>query len=241
MTIIMSLFDFSFKGTMYEIIIHTGPVGKVVLSLLMLFSVISWGIVIKKFRVLRKMKKETEAFYEVYSKKGDLRNINAVGKNLKNSHVARLFVTGFNALSISARTSFSEGQNPEVKRVVIDNLDGINRALSRTTLQEITRLEKSLTFLATTGSTTPFIGLFGTVWGVMTSFQGIGAKGSASISVVAPGIAEALIATAAGLAAAVPAVIFYNHFVNKIRVISNEMDDFTLEFLSLIEKHFIRR
>ena len=237
----MSIFDYGFKGSIYEMVAHAGPMGKVVLLILMLFSIISWAIIIKKIRILRQARKETEKFYEAYSKKGNLSNIYSVGKNLKNSPVAKLFVAGYNELVTSVKSSAAGGQPPEGKKVVIESLDNIGRILSQTTLQEITRLEKSLTFLATTGSTAPFIGLFGTVWGVMTSFQGIGAKGSASISVVAPGISEALIATAAGLAAAVPAVIFYNHFVNRVRVTANEMDNFTLDFLLLIEKNFMKK
>ena len=237
----MSIFDYGFKGSIYEMIFHAGPVGKAVLLILMLFSIISWAIIIKKFRIFRKVKKETEKFHETYSKKGNFASIYAAGKNFKNSPVAKLFVAGYNELATSVKSSAPDGQPPEGKKVVIESLDRIGRTLSQTTLQEITRLEKSLIFLATTGSTTPFIGLFGTVWGVMTSFQGIGLKGSASISVVAPGISEALIATAAGLAAAVPAVIFYNHFANRVRVTANEMDNFTLDFLSLIEKNFLKK
>ena len=237
----MSIFDYGFKGSIYEMVVNAGAMGKIVLLILMLFSIISWAIIIKKFRILRQARKETEKFYEAYSKKGNLANIFSVGKNLKNSPVAKLFVAGYNELVTSVKSSAAGEQPPEGKKVVIESLDNIGRILSQTTLQEITRLEKSLTFLATTGSTAPFIGLFGTVWGVMTSFQGIGAKGSASISVVAPGISEALIATAAGLAAAVPAVIFYNHFVNRVRVTANEMDNFTLDFLLLIEKNFVKK
>ena len=237
----MSIFDYGFKGSIYEMVVHAGPVGKTVLLILMLFSIISWAIIIKKFKILRQSRKETEKFYETYSKKGNLANIYAVGKNLKNSPVAKLFVAGYNELAANVKASTPDGQSPEGKKIVIESIDRISRVLSQATLQEITRLEKSLTFLATTGSTTPFIGLFGTVWGVMTSFQGIGAKGSASISVVAPGISEALIATAAGLAAAVPAVIFYNHFVNRVRVTANEMDNFTLDFMLLIEKNFMKK
>src|SRR3989338_548391 len=234
----MSILNYGFKGSIYEMIFHAGPVGKVVLLILMLFSIISWSIVIKKFRVLRK---ETKKFYEVYSRKEGLANIYAVGKNFKNSPMAKLFVAGYNELADIIKIPLSAEQTSDEKKMVIDSLEIIKRALSRTTLQEITRLERAIIFLATAGSTAPFIGLFGTVWGIMTSFQGIGTSGSASISVVAPGIAEALIATATGLAVAVPAVIFYNLFVNRIRVIANEMDNFTLDFLSLIEKNFIKK
>lgn len=235
------MFNYNLKGSIYEMIIHAGPVGKAVLLILLLFSIISWGIIIKKLRVLRKAKKETGKFYEIYYKKGELANIYTACRNLKNSPVAKLFVAGYNELTESAGISAADRQESEDPKMAVDAIDGIKRVLAQTTLQEVSRLEEALIFLATTGSTTPFIGLFGTVWGVMTSFQGIGIKGSASIAVVAPGIAEALIATATGLAAAVPAVIFYNHFVNRIRFMANEMDNFTLDFLSLIEKNFVKK
>src|SRR3990167_9181910 len=146
----MSIFDYGFKGSIYEMVAHAGPMGKVVLLILMLFSIISWAIIIKKIRILRQ---ETEKFYEAYSKKGNLANIFSVGKNLKNSPVAKLFVAGYNELVTSVKSYAAGGQPPEGKKVVIESLDNIGRILSQTKLQEITRLEKSLTFLATTGST----------------------------------------------------------------------------------------
>jgi biopolymer transport protein TolQ len=119
----------------------------------------------------------------------------------------------------------------------LGGIENVSRALRRATNSEITRLEKYLTFLATTGSTSPFIGLFGTVWGIMTAFEGIGKTGSASLAVVAPGIAEALIATAIGLVAAIPAVMAYNHFQHKIRVLVKEMDNFSTEFLNIVQRN----
>jgi biopolymer transport protein TolQ len=132
-------------------------------------------------------------------------------------------------------------EEPEVISTELGGIDNIARALRRATNSEITRLEKYLTFLATTGSTAPFIGLFGTVWGIMTSFKGIGETGSASLAVVAPGIAEALIATAIGLVAAIPAVIGYNHFQYKIRVLIGEMDNFSTEYLNVVQRTFSRK
>ena len=114
----------------------------------------------------------------------------------------------------------------------------MDRALLRASTVEVARLERRVTFLATTASITPFIGLFGTVWGIMTSFQGIAAQGSSSLGVVAPGIAEALIATAAGLFAAIPAVYFYNHLTSRVKRFAAEMDDFSLEFLNIAERNF---
>ena len=131
--------------------------------------------------------------------------------------------------------------DPSVISTEGGGIDNISRALRRATTSEITRLEKYTTFLATTGSTAPFIGLFGTVWGIMTAFKGIGESGSASLAVVAPGIAEALIATAIGLVAAIPAVMGYNHFQNKIRVVIAQMDNFSTEFLNIVQRSFGRK
>jgi biopolymer transport protein TolQ len=137
-----------------------------------------------------------------------------------------------------------KGEDPEEPDGISTDpggIDNIARALRRATTSEITRLEKYLTFLATTGATAPFIGLFGTVWGIMTAFKGIGETGSASLAVVAPGIAEALIATAIGLAAAIPAVMGYNHFQHKIKVVISEMDSFATEFLNIVQRTFAKK
>ena len=126
--------------------------------------------------------------------------------------------------------------NDSSRNINMLNVESLNRALLRASNEEISRLERMMSFLATTGSVTPFIGLFGTVWGIMDAFHKIGLTKSASLAVVAPGIAEALIATAAGLFAAIPAVIAYNHYLQKIKELITEMDDFSLEFLNLTEK-----
>jgi biopolymer transport protein TolQ len=120
----------------------------------------------------------------------------------------------------------------------IKSLESVARSLVRASNLEALKLEKRLAFLATTGSATPFIGLFGTVWGIMNAFRRIGVVQAANISVVAPGVSEALIATAAGLAAAIPAVIFYNYYINWVKRLSTEMDDFSLEYLTIIERNF---
>ena len=120
-------------------------------------------------------------------------------------------------------------------------MDNLKRAIRKAESQEIAQLGRALPFLATTGSATPFIGLFGTVWGIMASFHDIGARGSASLAVVAPGISEALIATAAGLAVAIPAVIFYNYFSNKLADIDNEVQVFSTDFLNLVERDLLSR
>ncbi|MGZ6274533.1 MAG: MotA/TolQ/ExbB proton channel family protein, partial [Syntrophales bacterium] len=127
---------------------------------------------------------------------------------------------------------------PQLELKVIDNVE---RSLNKACSSEATRLESTLGFLATTGSASPFIGLFGTVWGIMDTFRGIGTRGSATLAVVAPGISEALIATAAGLAAAIPAVIFYNYYLNVVKDISTEMDNFASEILNIVERNYVRK
>jgi biopolymer transport protein TolQ len=134
-----------------------------------------------------------------------------------------------------------EADSGEGASVEMNNIDNIERALNRARDSEGTKLESTLGFLATTGSASPFIGLFGTVWGIMDTFKGIGARGSATLAVVAPGISEALIATAAGLAAAIPAVIFYNYYINRVKAMNLEMDNFSSELLNIIERFYVRK
>lgn len=162
------------------------------------------------------------------------------------SPVARIFLTGYRMLyqiqEMAKPDSEQKGQVTPAKPITITPKDikGISIALDKAINREIERLASRLEFLATTGSTTPFIGLFGTVWGIMHSFRSIGLKGSASIGGVAPGIAEALIATAAGLVAAIPAVIFYNYLTNKIRLFTTKMEDFSNDFVYMTEKNFLQ-
>jgi biopolymer transport protein TolQ len=166
--------------------------------------------------------------------------INAQLDRFANSPLSVLFSEGYGELS-KLKEKGDEKEDPNVISTELGGIDNIARALRRATTSEITRLEKYLTFLATTGSTAPFIGLFGTVWGIMTAFKGIGETGSASLAVVAPGIAEALIATAIGLVAAIPAVMGYNHFQNKNRVLIAGMDSFSTEFLNIVQRSFARK
>jgi biopolymer transport protein TolQ len=153
-----------------------------------------------------------------------------------------VFLSGYNELDFQLRSREKgnplSGGNPEQETSRIKNLEGIARALIRAQNTEMMKLESRLGFLATTGSATPFIGLFGTVWGIMNAFRRIGVVQAANISVVAPGVSEALIATAAGLAAAIPAVIFYNYYLNYVKRLSTQMDDFALEYLTIIERNF---
>lgn len=197
--------------TVLTLIFKAGPVVKFVLLLLLFFSIVSWAIIIYKQKLLSKIAKETDEFNLAYARSRDWDSVYRSTKNLAFSPLASLFRTAY---------SMKDAERDEIRR-----------ALRRVEAIETSRLEKNLTFLATTGSTTPFIGLFGTVWGIMNSFIGIGRVGTASLAVVAPGIAEALIATAAGLAAAIPAVIAYNYYLSRANRNITMMEDFSQELI----------
>ena len=186
--------------------------------------------------------KESERFLEFFWKTKRFDAISTQLDRFPNSPLSLMFNEGYTELKKLMETGEQQQvDDPSVISTDVGGIDNISRALRRATTSEITRLEKYTTFLATTGSTAPFIGLFGTVWGIMTAFKGIGETGSASLAVVAPGIAEALIATAIGLVAAIPAVMGYNHFQNKIRVVVAQMDNFSSEFLNIVQRSFARK
>ena len=217
------------------IILGAGIVVKLVLLLLLSFSVISCAIILFKFFQVQRANSESERFMDFFWKSKRFDSIASQVDRFANSPLTVLFNEGYSELKkVVDSDSKSDGSALSTD---LGGVENVSRALRRATNSEITRLEKYLTFLATTGSTSPFIGLFGTVWGIMTSFEGIGKTGSASLAVVAPGIAEALIATAIGLVAAIPAVMAYNHFQHKIRVLINEMDSFSTEFLNIVQRN----
>jgi biopolymer transport protein TolQ len=218
----------------------TGLVVQAVLVVLALFSVISLGIIFFKFRQVYRANSQSEKFLDFFWKVKKFDSINAQLDRFTDSPLAVLFSEGFSELK-KLMEKGEEREDPEVISTDLGGIENISRALRRATTSEITRLEKYLTFLATTGSTAPFIGLFGTVWGIMTAFKGIGETGSASLAVVAPGIAEALIATAVGLVAAIPAVMGYNHFQHKIKVLISEMDSFSTEYLNIVQRSISRK
>jgi len=210
-----------------------------VLYLLVLFSVVSWGIIFYKYRQVRTAKGESGKFLEIFWDSRNLSTIHDASRELKSSPVAQVFRAGYEEL---VRVSRSKREAPQSDGLTTElgGIDNVSRAMKRATSVEITKLEKALAFLATTASTTPFIGLFGTVWGIMNAFRGLSVTHSSSIQAVAPGIAEALIATAAGLAAAIPALMAYNHFVQRIKVLAADMDNFSHEFLNIAERHFLK-
>jgi biopolymer transport protein TolQ len=218
----------------------TGLVVKLVLIVLLYFSVVSWGIIFYKLLQVYRANGASERFLEFFWK---AKSFDAIGSQLdrfQNSPLIVLFQEGYGEMR-KLQAKVEEKADPNIISTDLGGVDNIARALRRATTSEITRLEKYLTFLATTGATAPFIGLFGTVWGIMTAFEKIGQSGSASLAVVAPGIAEALIATAIGLVAAIPAVMGYNHFQNRIKVLISEMDNFSTEFLNIVQRNFAGR
>jgi biopolymer transport protein TolQ len=228
----------NFHGSLLGMIADAGFMVKFVLLLLLIFSIISWTIIFLKFRYYRKIRKENEDFDSDYQRSNKLSEVVPAAKKYPHSTTAEVFRVGYAELSKMNKVS-KDAARPE--EISLSSIDNVQRALNRASNTEMTKLESSLGFLATTGSASPFIGLFGTVWGIMETFKAIGARGSATLAVVAPGISEALIATAAGLAAAIPAVIFYNYFLNKSKTMVQEMDNFADEFLNIVERHLISK
>lgn len=226
----------------FQLIAGAGPVIIAVLLILVAFSLISWAIILSKWLVFRRAEAQSRAFLDIFRRSKKFSEVRSVCRDLRTSPLVGVFLAGYNELDYQLRAR--EKGNPmtgdgyEKEPARIRNLESIARALVRSQNTEVLKLETRLGFLATTGSATPFIGLFGTVWGIMNAFQRIGVVQAANISVVAPGVSEALIATAAGLAAAIPAVIFYNYYVNWVKRLSTEMDDFSLEYLTIIERNF---
>ena len=218
----------------------TGLVVKLVLFILLYFSVVSWAIICYKLVQVRRANVTSERFLDFFWKTKRFDAVSGQLERFSHSPLCALFSEGYAELK-KLMEKGEEKEDPTVISTELGGIDNIARALRRATTSEITRLERYLTFLATTGSTAPFIGLFGTVWGIMNAFKGIGETGSASLSVVAPGIAEALIATAIGLVAAIPAVMGYNHFQNRIKVLIAEMDNFSTEFLNIVHRSFARK
>jgi len=224
-----------------DLIAQASPVSKAALLVLLGFSVVSWGIILSKALSLNLAERQSRSFLEVFRKSAKFSEVQGVCKSLEHSPLVGVFQAGYAELNLQLRPDarVAGGSPPSSPpRPTLKSLAALDRALLRASSAEMNKLERRVTFLATTASLAPFIGLFGTVWGIMTAFAGIGAQGSTDLAVVAPGIAEALIATAAGLFAAMPAVYYYNHFTSRVKLLASEMDDFALEFLNIAERHF---
>jgi biopolymer transport protein TolQ len=227
----------AFSGGATGALSHIGPTARSVLVVLIVFSLISWAIIIYKGIALHRAHSQSETFLQVFRKSSKFSEVNSVCLQLKASPLVGVFQAGYLEVNQQVRGG-SQGSTAPAARPTVKSLDSLSRALARAATVEATRLERRVSFLATTASVTPFIGLFGTVWGIMNAFEAIGRAGSANLAFVAPGIAEALITTAAGLAAAIPAAVFYNFYASRIKVLSSMMDDFALEFLNIVERNF---
>jgi len=230
-------------GVIY-LVWQAGPMVKLVLILLLFFSVFSWAIIGTKYFQVRRAKRESDKFLQAFWAGETMEAVFTSTKRLRSSPLVYVFQAGYQELNRIREQRKKGAANPgatDLPKVELIGVENVARALRQATTSEVTRLTRFLPFLATTGSTTPFIGLFGTVWGIMNSFQNLGAQHSAGLDVVAPGISEALIATAAGLAAAIPAVVAYNYYLSRIRVLSSELDNFSAEFLNIIERHFMKK
>lgn len=197
----------------FSLILQAGPLVKLVLITLLLMSITSWGVMVLKWITFKNALSQNKSFLKRFEQAKNISEIEKAGKRYIESPAARLFFESSNALDAG--------------------IESLSHSLEKSTNNEISRLERTIPYLATVGSTAPFIGLFGTVWGIMNSFRNIGSTGAANLAVVAPGIAEALIATAAGLAAAIPAVMAYNFFVQRLRTINLELENFSRDFIFL--------
>lgn len=222
-----------------SMVLNAGLMVQFVLFLLFAFSVATWAIILIKYLHIRRAYNESAFFIDYFWKTRDFTNAFAKAKELHYSPVARLFRIAYIELK---KINRSGGANPAIAddgglgSSSVSGIENIRRALGRSSSMESIRLIQLVPFLATAGNIAPFIGLFGTVWGIMNSFHGIAyKKGVTSLAAVAPGISEALVATAAGLAVAIPAVIAFNYFSQKIRIIESEMDSFSSDFLNIIE------
>jgi biopolymer transport protein TolQ len=217
--------------SLWESVGNSDAVGIGSLGLLVIFSVVSWAIIVQKTLQLRRASSSSADFLGKFWESKRLDQMYQSSQSYTDAPVCQIFRAGYaelNRLKKRSEEDFSGG------------IENVERALRRTQSAEVTRLESLTPFLATVGSTGPFIGLFGTVWGIMRAFRDIGAAGSANLATVAPGISEALIATAAGLAAAIPAVIAYNYFLSRLRVLETEMESFASDFLNIVKRHSLK-
>ena len=211
-------------GEIVNLVTQSGPVAKAVLIILFLFSLLSWAIILSKWAVIRRARAQSGRFVRMFRKAQRLQDVAAVADQFNPSPLVPVFQYGYE--------EYRRQTNPNGTL----RITAVQRATQIAASEELTRLERRLPLLATTGAVTPFIGLFGTVWGIIDAFHGLGTAGAATLRAVAPGISEALITTAAGLFAAIPAVIAYNGFTQSLRNFGARMDDFTLEILNFIER-----
>lgn len=218
------------NSTFFELLLGASPIAKGVLILLLIFSIYSWAIIITKWLWLRDAEKQTKTFLSRFQRGGKLSELYQATDQDGRSPLVRVFIAGFDEI----KNQIGDGDGS------IRSIDALGRVLQSATIAEVSLMERRLAWLATTANASPFIGLFGTVVGIIIAFRGLSTASASSIQAVAPGIAEALIATAAGIAAAVPAAIFYNHFLNRIKALTAIIDRFSLELINLVERHYVK-
>jgi len=222
--------------SVWTLILGAGIVVKGVLVLLLLLSVMSWGIIFNKWRIYRKSSRDAKAFSDAFWSGSDMDSLlGSIPNRYPNSPLPNIFQAGYREYMRQRRDANTN--TTATKLVAGGGLDGIRRSLDAALSRELEGLSRHLSFLATVGSTSPFIGLFGTVWGILTAFQGIAASQNTSLTAVAPGIAEALVATAFGLVAAIPAVVAYNKFTADLKRQAANMEQFSSEFLNIMSRH----
>jgi biopolymer transport protein TolQ len=215
-----------------NLILTADPVVKFVMIVLVGFSVFSWAIIIQRYRMIGAATRQSAAFLDFFWSTASLDEANKAVGRYPDSPIASTFAAGYRELLRLGEVDSNTGSGPRG-----GGTENVGRALRRASSQALTRLEKNIPFLASCGSAAPFIGLFGTVWGILRAFQQIGVSGSTSIAEIGPHIAEALIATAVGLFAAIPAVLFFNFFATRIKVLATEINNFNYDFLNLVERH----
>jgi len=230
-----------FSGGIWQIIGQSSLFGIIILVILVLFSLVSWSIMFSKWRLFRRVVEENETFTGFFRKSGRFTDLLGQAKSLRNTPLSGVFLEGFNELKALMEAKNEGGALQDKTRpLVVEDMEILEMTLERARNEKIADLEKSTVFLATTANASPFLGLLGTVVGVMDSFWSIGERGSASLAVVAPGIAEALLATIVGLAAAIPAVIGYNWANNRLKQFNDKAANFALEFMARVRKDMVK-
>ncbi|HJW10109.1 MAG TPA: MotA/TolQ/ExbB proton channel family protein [Holophagaceae bacterium] len=216
---------------LWQTVLHAGPVAKVVLLLLAVFSLLSWVVILRKILLFKRSRTVSDRFRDLFKRATNWQDLKGQTDAYKVSPLVGLFMAGFNEVTYQLRAN-AEG------RMQLRRMESVERSLQRASVVEMGRLERSLGILATVAAVSPFVGLFGTVWGIIDAFRSIGLVGNANLATVAPGIADALIATAVGLMAAIPALMAYNFFQGQLKQWQTELDDFALEFITLSERNF---
>jgi len=234
--LVLSFFATVGGSELIRLVTDTGVVAKIVLAILLAFSVFSWAVIFAKWSRFRRARAQSDRFVRAFRRSPKLSDLDAISQQFRPSPLVALFEYGYEEL----RNQLAGGA-PTGVPFQAGSLVAVQRALQIGASEQLTGMERMLSWLATTGAVTPFIGLFGTVWGIMDAFHGLGTAGAASIRAVAPGISEALITTAAGLFVAIPAVIFYNYFLHGLRDFGTRLDNFSLEFLNVAERNYAGR